>query len=77
MNESPSVRGICSFTSAMMIFADSAGDLVKPTSTPSEQNPCSSGGETWISATSTGSTLFLNNSGNSESKTGVKSARPS
>ena len=42
MNASPSVRGMCGFTSAITILADCAAAFVTPTSTPNEQNPCSS-----------------------------------
>ena len=48
MKASPSVRGICGFSSAMTSFADWAADRFVETSTPKEQKPCSSGGVTWM-----------------------------
>jgi len=77
MNASPSVRGMFGLTSAMTILAEAAAVLVTPTSTPNEQNPCSSGRETWIKAASSGRWPFLKSPGISDRKQGVKSARPS
>jgi hypothetical protein len=70
-NESPSVRGMRGFTSAMSSLAHSAAALTMSTDTPSEQKPCSSGGVTWISATSTGALPLLNSAGTSDRKMGV------
>jgi len=54
MKASPSTRGIRSFTWAMTMRAQSAAALVASVSTPKDMNPCSSGGETWTTAASSG-----------------------
>ena len=61
----------------MTSFAAWAAAFVTPTSTPKEQKPCSSGGVTWMSATSSGRTPDEKRSGISPRRHGVKSARPS
>ena len=43
---------------------------------PKEQNPCASGGETWINAQSTGINPRRNNIGTSLRNIGIYSARP-
>ena len=53
MKLSPSARGIWRLTRAITVRARSAAAFVHSTPTPYEQKPCSSGGETWIRATST------------------------
>ena len=58
-------------------MADAAAAFVIPTSTPNEQKPCSSGGDTAISATSSGIVPEVKRTGISERRHGVKSARPS
>jgi len=77
MKLSPSVRGMRGFISAMTALADCAVGFVIPTSMPKEQKPCSSGGETCTSATSSASRPLLKSLGTSLRNTGVKSARPS
>ena len=61
----------------MTSFADWAADLFVETSTPKEQKPCSSGGVTWMNATSSGRIPSVKSWGTSERRIGVKSARPS
>ncbi len=77
MKASPSERGIRRFTSAITVRARSAAAFVHSTPTPKEQKPCSSGGETWMRATSMGRMPDLMRRGISERWTGTKSARPS
>ena len=73
----PCVRGICSLISASTIFAWSAAALAASTLVPTVQLPCTSGGETWMSATSSGTSPVLNSQGISLRKIGTKSAQPS
>ena len=77
MKQSPSVRGMRALTSATTSRAASAAAFVQSTPTPKEQKPCSSGGETWTNATSTGCRPDEISRGMSERWTGTKSARPS
>ncbi len=59
------------FTCAMTSDALSAALFTMSTETPRLHKPCSSGGETWISATSSGNRPELNRRGMSERKIGV------
>ncbi len=51
---SPWTRGICGFTWAMTIRALPTAAFTMSTDTPRLRNPCRSGSEVWISATSIG-----------------------
>jgi len=70
ISPSPCVRGMRGFTWAMTVRAVCTAARVTSTDTPSEQKPCRSGGETWMSATSSGRSPPRNSSGTSERKTG-------
>ena len=69
--QSPSTRGMRSFTCTMTVFASSTAALEARVSTPRLMNPCWSGGETWTMATSRGSTRSLKSRGMWKRKTGV------
>ena len=69
--ESPRVRGMRGFTWAMTSDAFSAALLTMSTDTPRLQTPRSSGGVTWIRATSSGRRPLENRRGISERKMGV------
>ena len=77
MNDSPSVRGIDGLNCTMTVFAASIAACIASTDTPSEQNPCASGGVTLTNTASSGQAPELNSAGTSERNTGTKSARPS
>ncbi len=69
--ESPCTRGICGFTCAMTRLAFSAAAFTTSTEMPRLQRPRSSGGDTWINATSIGNRPDLNSRGMSDRKMGV------
>ena len=68
---SPRVLGILGFTMAMTMGAVSTAAFVAITSTPKEQKPCSSGGETWTMAASKGRMPRLKSQGTWWSMTGT------
>ena len=68
---SPRVQGICGFTWAMTRPALAAAALTMSTEMPRLQRPCSSGGVTWMRATSRGISPALEERGMSEREMGV------
>jgi hypothetical protein len=77
MKELPRVRGIRGLTSAITRSAVSTPAGMMSTLTPRLMQPWSSGGDTWMRATSMRNRRLRMSSGISERKTGMKSARPS
>ena len=75
MRLSPRVRGIAGLTSAITRLAANAAACVTSTETPRLHIPSSSGGATWISATSTGMRPLLRSAGTSASESGRYSSR--
>ncbi len=71
MKLSPRVRGMRGLTSAMITRAHSTAGFTMSTETPRLQKPCSSGGVTWMRATSMGTRPLRNRRGTSERKMGV------
>ena len=67
----PSTRGMRGLTWATTRSADSAAASVMSTETPRLIQPKSSGGETWIKATWTGSSRLLKSRGTAERLIGV------